>query len=82
MYKIIHFRKECIGCGLCVTHAPDFWQMNDDDNKVDLKNSKEENGNFILEIPEEAMEQNKLAAESCPINIIHIYNDKGEDINN
>lgn len=80
MPKIIHSREECIGCGVCSNLAPDFWEMNYDDNKVDLKNSVEKDGKFVLEIPEEAVEQNKSAAESCPIDIIHIYDDNEKDI--
>lgn len=80
MPKIIHNIEECIGCNLCSSLAPDFWEMNYDDNKVDLKNSVEKDGKFILEIPNEAVEQHKLVAQSCPVGIIHIYDDNGNDI--
>ncbi len=80
MYRIIHLRGECIGCGLCSSLAPDFWRMNSEDNKVDLKNSKKEGDNFILEISEEEVGRNNSVAKSCPLNIIHIYDGNGEDI--
>lgn len=75
MPRVIHLRGECISCGACADLAPDFWGMNADDSKADLKNATEKDGKFSLEIPAEAVEQNKLAAESCPVEIIHIYDD-------
>ena len=38
--KAEHIRPDCIGCGACVAIAPDFWQMDDNDNKADLKKCK------------------------------------------
>ena len=69
--KIIHEREKCIGCGSCVAVCPKYWEMVDDGKsnllgaKVDFKN-----GNQELEIKE--IECNQDAADSCPVQCIHI----------
>ena len=71
-YKIEHIRPECIGCGACAALTPDFWEM-DEDGKSNIINGKRlENGEEELEIEEKDLEANREAAESCPVNIIHI----------
>ena len=68
--KVIQEREKCIGCGSCVALCPNFWEMGDDGKSV-LKSSKKNNeGNYEIEI--DAVECNKDAAESCPVQIIHI----------
>ena len=69
-YKIIHVRSECIGCTACVASAEDFWEMNED-GKSDLKNSKYEGETQELELNE--LKSNMDAAQVCPINCIHIF---------
>jgi ferredoxin len=39
MYKIIHNREKCIGCGACAALCSDYWEM-DDDGKSLLKGAK------------------------------------------
>ncbi len=78
-YKIEHDRPNCIGCGACAAVAPEFWEM-DPDGKSDIKGGKrtEEGGEIIkeeLDIKDEDYEKNKTAAESCPVNVIHILKD-------
>ena len=68
--KIIHEKKKCIGCGLCVTLCGDFWQMGED-GKSELLNSKKNNdGNYELEINDTGC--NQEAAEGCPVQCIHV----------
>ncbi len=84
-FIIEHDRMNCIGCGACAAIAPEFWEM-DDDGKSDIKNSKHsknEKGEIILEtltIDEKDFSKHKEAAESCPVNVIHIKKDNGEKI--
>ena len=80
-YKIEHDRPNCIGCAACAAVAPDFWEMKED-GKSSIKNGKERDDEWEeLEIDEEHFAENKEAAESCPVNVIHIKNlDTGEDI--
>jgi ferredoxin len=71
-YKIIQQRDECIGCGACVASEPKSWEMNDD-NKAILKNSKKIGEIYTLET--DNLNKNMDAAESCPVNCIHIEED-------
>ena len=71
-YKMEHNRPDCIGCGACTAVAPEFWEMNDD-GKSDIKGgSGREDGWQELDIEEKDFEANKAAAESCPVNVIHL----------
>jgi len=71
-----HNKPECIGCGACTAIAPEFWVMNEAENKSDIKNCKTlENGWEEREIEEKDFAVNKDVAESCPVNVIHIIKD-------
>jgi len=69
--KVIQEREKCIGCGSCVAVCPKYWEMADD-GKVKLLGAKVDpkNGNHELEIKE--TECNQDAADSCPVQCIHI----------
>jgi len=71
-YTLQHDRPNCIGCAACEAVAPNFWEMNSD-GKSDIKNAKNvDNGWQQLEIEEKDFNANKEAADSCPVNVIHI----------
>ena len=71
-YNLQHDRPNCIGCAACEAVAPDFWEMNTD-GKSDIKNGKDkDNGWQELEFEEKNFQENKDAADSCPVNVIHI----------
>ncbi|MDP6138871.1 MAG: ferredoxin [Candidatus Woesearchaeota archaeon] len=71
-YILRHDRPNCIGCGACEAVAPDFWEM-EEDGKSNIKGSKNiDNGWQELEIKEKDFAVNKDAADSCPVNVIHI----------
>ena len=73
-FLLEHDRPNCIGCGACAAVSPKFWEMNDD-GKSDIKNAKTRaDGWQELEIDEKDFETNKQAAESCPVNVIHLKN--------
>jgi ferredoxin len=80
-YKIQHDRPNCIGCGACEAVAPDFWKMKDD-SKSSIKGGKKlDNGQEEHDIEEKDFQINKEAADSCPVNVIHIIKkDSGEKI--
>ena len=80
-YKLQHDRPNCIGCGACEAVAPNFWKMNDD-GKSDIKNGKSiDDGKQERDIEEKDFQINKEAADSCPVNVIHIIKkDTGEKI--
>ena len=65
-------KLNCIGCGACVAVSPDFWVF-DDDGKVSIVGGKVKNDGWLEKIIEKKdVKQNVEAAESCPVNIIHI----------
>ncbi len=88
-YRIVFERKGCIGAAACAAVAPEFWEMKED-GKADLIGHKlDENGNQVLVIKESqltdkmknALTLNKEAAEVCPVQVIHIYdNETGEKL--
>lgn len=73
-FLLEHDRPNCIGCGACAAVSPKFWEMNDD-GKSDIRNAKTRaDGWQELEIDEKDFDTNKQAAESCPVNVIHLKN--------
>lgn len=67
-YKIEYEREGCIGAGACVAVAPDAWRMGDD-GKADL---------LLNEFDEKDLQKQLDAARSCPVNVIHIVDEKGK----
>ena len=70
-YKIKYDREKCIGAATCTVFYKKFKLVKD--GKADLSGSKREGDYFILEIDEKDLKKAKEAAESCPVNAIHIY---------
>lgn len=65
-------REDCIGCGACTAFAPDTWSMSSEDGKADLKGAVDKDGMMVAEIDEEKLEENKQAADACPVQIIKV----------
>jgi len=72
MIRIIHQRVKCIGCGYCVEVAPYRWLMNEGDGKSDLISAKNKKGIYNLVVADDEYEDNKEAAELCPVKIIKV----------
>ena len=71
-YTLQHDRPNCIGCAACEAVAPEVWEMNED-SKSDIKGGKNrDDGWQELDIEEKDLQINKDAADSCPVNVIHI----------
>ena len=77
-FKLQHERDICIGCGACAAVAPDFWIMNDD-GKSDIVNGNHLSAD-LQELEIDEIGPNQEAAEVCPVNCIHIYEDKKKKI--
>ena len=83
-YKIVFDRKNCIGAAACAAVAPEFWEMKEDGKAHLIGGKTDENGNEVLIITEsqmtenmkKALELNKEAAEVCPVQVIHIYDEE------
>ncbi len=73
-YQIQHDRPNCIGCAACAAVAPDFWTMHDDGKSDIVGSIKREDEWEELDIEEKNFNENKEAADSCPVNVIHIIN--------
>ena len=80
-YQVQHDRPNCIGCAACAAVAPDFWTM-DEDGKSDIVGCKKRDDEWEeLDIEEKHYKENREAADSCPVNVIHIVNkETGEKI--
>lgn len=79
-YKITHDRPGCIGCAACTSVCPAYWEMGAD-GKSSLKGSSAEGDKTGREIEEADFSCNKNAADSCPVNVIHLKNlESGEEI--
>jgi ferredoxin len=66
--KIVVDRDACIGAGPCVTVAPGVFQI-DDENKAYIVNPKGADDDTIL-----------LAAQSCPVQAIAVFDERGEQV--
>ena len=73
-FRIEHDRPNCIGCAACAAVAPDFWEMNEDGKSDIVGSVKKDDETEELDIDEKDFAANKEAADSCPVNVIHIVN--------
>lgn len=76
-FRIVQDRNGCIGCGACTAVCDKFWEMASD-GKSSLKGSKPKGDNFELEVND--LGCNKDAADSCPVNVIHIFDKAGKQL--
>ncbi|HEV8289760.1 MAG TPA: ferredoxin [Candidatus Norongarragalinales archaeon] len=81
-YRVVYERDKCIGAFACTNVSPFFWKENTTDNKADLVNGNETSpGVFELEIDEKQLLLMETSANSCPVNIIHVFNkETGEQL--
>jgi len=70
-HKIDHDRPNCIGCGACVAIFPEAWEMSPEDGKSICKKPEFDDPDFKKHLE---------AAQSCPVNVIHLLKEKKEKI--
>lgn len=66
--RIVVDRDACIGAAPCVTIAPGVFQL-DDENKAYIVDQKAADSETIL-----------LAAQSCPVQAIAVFDDSGRQV--
>ena len=72
MTKISFKREECIGCGNCIDISPLFWKIEPGDGLATLVGAKKHGKYYILEIGEEAVQENQEAEKICPVHVIKL----------
>ncbi len=82
-YKIVHDRDICIGCAACASVCPKFWIMESDGKSNIIGATKTGRGEEETLGPLTAdFDSNHEAAESCPVNCIHIIEIKDDNSEN
>lgn len=84
-YRIVHDRDICIGCSACASVCPKYWIMEEDGKSSIVGHEKTGNGEEEIlgrkeKLLDKDFECNLDAAESCPVNCIHLYDDEDEKI--
>lgn len=78
-YKIFYDREGCIGAAACAV-VSERWKIAQD-GKADLDGGKQDDaGWFIAEIDEADLEKEIEAAKACPVLVIHIKDENGNQI--
>jgi len=72
-YLVQHDRPNCIGCAACTAVCPKHWEMGED-GKSNLKGGKRrDDQGEEKEIDDAEFASIKESADSCPVNVIHIF---------
>lgn len=70
--KIIHYRKNCIGCGMCAYISPKYWEISELDGLASLKDSERIKDVFMREIDVGDEKECFESEKACPVNIIKL----------
>ncbi len=72
LLTIQHKRSECIGCGLCVESAPDYWFMNaDGEAQLHLIVREQPPFDYGEGIPRDEARLRRAEA-GCPVHVIEV----------
>jgi ferredoxin len=72
MPKIIHYRNNCIGCGICQEQQPEFWRMSKKDGKAVLLQATNKKDIYQLTIHANQQTTSVQIAAACPVKIIKV----------
>jgi ferredoxin len=75
MFKLVTERDRCTSCGTCEDLCPELFKLDETGISHIIDSERVEN-NDELEMEEKKCSMD--AAESCPVMIIHIYEDGDE----
>jgi len=71
--KVTIDREECTSCEVCWEECPDFFEQSDEDSWSQVvKEYRISDNPAAGEVPEDQEDCVQEAAESCPVEIIHI----------
>ncbi len=70
--KIEHDRPNCIGCAACAGVSPDHWEMNADGKSDVIGGTKRDDEWEEKDLSDAEYDANMQAAQSCPVNVIHL----------
>ena len=73
-FTIIHDKPICIGCAACAVIHPDRWIM-EDSGLSHVVDSHKDGDKEVFIASDKEFEQNKDAADTCPVNCIHLEKD-------
>lgn len=73
MIRIIQQREKCIGCNACVEVADYRWRISKKDGRCTLVGAVEKRGFYSVVVNDDEYEDNVLAANNCPVNIIKVH---------
>ncbi|MFN8298956.1 MAG: ferredoxin [Chitinophagales bacterium] len=72
MIRITQQREKCIGCNACVEAADYRWRISKKDGKCTLIGAREKKGFYTALVHDDEWDDNRKAAENCPVHIIRI----------
>jgi len=80
-YKVVYERPKCIGAFACVATLPARWEVGED-SKANLIEGMQEGEQVVLEVEltDEELQAELEAAQVCPVNVIHVYDDAGKQL--
>jgi len=72
MPKFIHYRNQCIGCGICHQLQPAYWRMSRKDGKATLVQGVIKKATVVRVIEEGDLWVSRQVMRDCPVRIIKI----------
>lgn len=66
-FTILHDQPGCIGCGACAAITPENWEMIEMNGEFKSRPKK-------TDLADDEFSANKDAADTCPVNVIHLVN--------
>lgn len=80
--KIVYDRRNCEGYFVCITMDPDSFEEDEDDGEdkaalIGGDVEEVEDGLWVKEIDEDAVEEALQAAQGCPADVIKVVDDDG-----
>ena len=71
-YKIVVKYKNCIGCGVCGSLMPEYFDLDYDESVVIVKKFEKQGDTYIGEITEKQLSDFEEVKQSCPEEVFEI----------